>query len=390
MNNLQVSTQDIHQGSKELDKKLDIVVDGIIYSSQKAGGISRLFSEIMPRICDYDPDIHFKILMNSKNIQPPPRHVNITYQSTYVMDYIFRPWRFWKTYLPRIKNEINSMVIGESQNKIWHSTYFTLPHRWHGLTIVTVHDMIHEIYREQYFSDEFNDRFRDRKREAILCADKIISVSHATKEDVKKYFGVADEKIHVIANGCSSLYQKIDPQNASKKPFLLYVGKRDKHKNFEGLLYAYSLWAKNKEVDLVAAGPDWSKEESKKLIELNLQEQVRLIPYPNDITLRDLYNQALAFVFPSLYEGFGIPLLEAMACGCTVIASRIPSTVEVAKEIPVYHDPGNQEQLLANLNQVYDEPKSNARVLAGIELAKSFSWGRTARQTADLYRELAG
>ncbi|MBI1792663.1 MAG: glycosyltransferase family 4 protein [Chloroflexi bacterium] len=368
---------------------LNIIVDGIIYSNQKAGGISRLFNEIMPRICDHDENIHFQLLLNNKNIQSLPRHEHIFYQPTYKVESFLRPWRLWRRYLACVKGEINIQLFGDSRKKIWHSTYYTLPSkRWRGVMVMTAYDMIYERFKESYFLNLWDEEFRDKKRNAISRADKIISISHATKDDLINFFGVDDEKIQVIHLACSPVFQKTASKEPSVKPFILYIGGRAKYKNFIGLLQIFSRWSKNNEVDLVAVGADWSEEEAKNIIELKLSEKVRLIPYPNDIVLRDLYNQALAFVYPSFYEGFGIPLLEAMSCGCPVIASQIPSTVEVAGDVPIYHEPGNLEQLLSNLDQSYDESKSSKRILSGLNRAKSFSWERTAQQTAELYRTL--
>jgi glycosyltransferase involved in cell wall biosynthesis len=115
---------------------------------------------------------------------------------------------------------------------------------------------------------------------------------------------------------------------------------------------------------------------------------VRFLGFVPQDTLQAFYESAELFAFPSLYEGFGIPLLEAMACGCPIIASRIPSTVEIADNIPVYHEAGNVEHLLSNLEQVYDEPRETERTIKGLSLAKAYSWDRTARQTAEVYRSL--
>lgn len=372
-----------------MKKKIEIVLDGIIYSSQKAGGISRLFSEILPRICDYDENIHFQLLLNNKNIQSLPQHEHIFYQNTYKVEPFFRPWRLWRYRLASVKNEMNMLAIGNSRKKIWHSTYYALPpKRWKGAEVVTVHDMIHERYQEFYFSNTWDNDFRDKKRNAIVRADKIISVSQTTKDDLKNILEVDDGKIQVIHNACSPVFRKVENIERPSRPFILYVGGRNKYKNFIGLLRAYSMWSKDGEVELVVVGADWSEEEAKNIIELKLSEKVRLILYPDDIVLRDLYNRALAFVYPSLYEGFGIPLLEALSCGCPVIASRIPSTVEIAKDVPIYHEPGNLEQLIANLDQAYCESNSSGRISSGLDIAKLFSWERTAQQTAELYRKL--
>lgn len=367
---------------------MNIIIDGIVYSFQKAGGISRLFSEILPRMCDDDKRIRFQLLLNHKHIQPLPRHEQISYQQTYKVDPFLRPARLWQPYRTAFKEELNSRLIGDSGGKIWHSTYYTVPKKWKGPVVITAYDMIHERYKESCFSNLREEEVRKNKREAVSLADRIISISHATKEDLKNILGVSDEKIQVIHLACSPVFQKKTSEQPMKKPFILYVGDRPKYKNFASLLHAFSLWSKNGEVELVVVGADWSEEETKRIAGLKLSGKVRLFPFPDDSVLRDLYNQALAFVYPSLYEGFGIPLLEAMSCACPVIASRIPSTVEVAGDVPIYHEPGNWEQLLSNLDQAYQESKSPERILSGLDRAKQFSWELTAQQTAELYRDL--
>ena len=108
-----------------------------------------------------------------------------------------------------------------------------------------------------------------------------------------------------------------------------------------------------------------------------------------DEELAWLYNQAVALVHPSLYEGFGIPLLEAMACGCPVVASRIPSTVEVAGDIPLYFEPAEPESLPAALDAICSEDGDSKRVKLGLEHVKQYSWDRTARETLEVYRALS-
>jgi len=369
-------------------KKINVVVDGIVYSFQKVGGVSRIFNEIMPRMCEAEEGIYFQLLLNKKNIQPLPQHKHIFYQNTYKVDPFLRPARLWQPYRTAFKEELIIRLMGDSKNKIWHSTYFTLPKRWKGAVVITAYDMIHERYQESYFTNLRDEKVRKNKRDAISRADQIISISNATKEDLKNVLGVPDEKIQVIHLACSPVFQKMAGGQRPGKPYILYVGDRLRYKNFAGLLQAFSMWPKNSEVELVTVGADWSEEERKSITELKLSGKVRLFPFPDDFVLRDLYNQALAFVYPSLYEGFGIPLLEAMSCGCPVIASRIPSTIEVAEDVPIYHGPGNSEQLLSNLDQAYSEAKSPDRILSGLNRAKSFSWELTAQKTAELYREL--
>jgi len=139
---------------------------------------------------------------------------------------------------------------------------------------------------------------------------------------------------------------------------------------------------------MVVIGSEWSLDEMESLRQLDIYDQVLLVNNVDDETLCYLYNTAVAFVYPSLYEGFGIPLLEAMACGCPVVASRIPSTIEVAGDCPAYFDPLETESLVSALDKVLLEGTDSERSLAGLERVKAFSWERTAEQTLEVYHRL--
>ncbi len=366
---------------------MKVVIDSIIYRIQPHGGISRIYSEILPRMCGMDSSLQILLLKQGKPRQSLPLHTQIIQRDIPDLNNYLPVGRVSDSLVSRANSIMCVPWIGRGVGQIWHSTYYSLPNFWEGRQVVTVYDMIFERL-EDVFSKGQGDSTRIRKRKAVSCADKIIAISQATKEDLKEFFGVSDEKIVVIYLGCNPLFHKVPGQEWLGKPFILFVGSRAIYKNFEGLLRAFSIWPKNKEVDLAVVGEDWSEEESKNIHALDLIDKVRLIPYPDDLVLRDLYNQALVFVYPSLYEGFGIPLLESMSCGCPIIASRIPSTVEIAGDVPFYHDPGNLEQMVFNLDQAFSESRSSQRISRGINKAKSFTWEQTAQQTLELYRNL--
>jgi glycosyltransferase involved in cell wall biosynthesis len=122
---------------------------------------------------------------------------------------------------------------------------------------------------------------------------------------------------------------------------------------------------------------------------LRIAESVRLWENVDDEHLNRLYNQAVAFVYPSLCEGFGIPLLEAMVCGCPIVASRIPTTLEVAGECPYYFDPGNMDELIAALTAAAANGRTAPSIASGLERATKFSWEKTAQKTLAVYRELS-
>jgi len=172
-------------------------------------------------------------------------------------------------------------------------------------------------------------------------------------------------------------------------PFLMNLGNRSKNKNFELLLRGFSMWPGRREVPLLVVGNEWSAHERSLLKELGIEQQVHRIDYVDDEYLRYLYNSASAFIFPSLYEGFGIPLLEAMACGCPVVASRIPTTVEVAGEHVVFFEPDSSEGLRDALDVAVSDGRSSARVSRALDRVKMFSWDRAAEQTLAIYHRLA-
>ena len=215
--------------------------------------------------------------------------------------------------------------------------------------MVLVHDLIRERFPDFYAEPHF-DHFRELKRRGVLAADAVMCNSETTRQDVLRWYEIEPAKAFVVPNACSDLFRPLDGDDApiveTEKPFLLYIGgcggfKHGHYKFFDGLLDAYLRWPHNKEVDLVVVGSNWREADECHLAELAGDRRVHFLRNVDDLTICHLYNQAAAFVYPSLYEGFGIPLLEAMACGCPVVASRIPSTVEVAGDCPFYFEPGD-------------------------------------------------
>lgn len=371
---------------------MDIVIDGYIYQIQYQGGISRLFTEIIPLMCEIDDSLNIKLLTSGHYLQDIPNHSRVNHYSPFILNRLPYPNRFTHSVVQNVFGLIEMAYSRDDLKRVWHSTYYTLPKYWGGYKVINVYDMIHEHFPDM-FDGASDHRFRERKHRCILDSDAIICISDTTRNDVAEFFNINDERIAVIPLSYSRTFRRLEEtvqiiDLINSGPFLLYVGTRHEYKNFNGLLAAYSNWARKDEVSLVVVGVIWSADEIRRLKELGIWDRVRLITNVDDQQLCQLYNRAMAFVYPSYYEGFGIPLLEAMACGCPIIASRIPSTFEVAGEVPSYFDPHSMDSLINALDKAISGLGRDDQIRIGLELVKNYSWEKTARQTLDVYNEL--
>ncbi|MBI5787533.1 MAG: glycosyltransferase family 4 protein [Candidatus Schekmanbacteria bacterium] len=251
--------------------------------------------------------------------------------------------------------------------------------------IITIHDLTPVKYREyhplsKYYFDYFLPRLIN-KSEAIIC------VSEHTRQDVIDYYGVKNKNIYVIYNGYEPdvFYPRIKKSVAEKynlSPYFLYVGDMRPHKNLPRSLKALAD-LNVQEIKFVVVG---RKERRffpgiKSLVEeLHLENRVVFLDYVPENDLPDLYSGAIALVFPSLYEGFGYPALEAMACGCPVITSDVASLPEICGEAAYYVDPEDVESIRQGMQSVlHDDFMRNNMIYNGLERAKPFKWDKAAQ-----------
>jgi len=343
-------------------------------------------------MCDMDDSLRITLLTEGEPRQSLPEHGRVLHRVIPPTRRYLRPGRVWKPIIPLVRRFVRRLWIGRGEGQIWHSTYYTLLEPWDGWQVVTVVDMIHERFAD-LFDRPKADQFREEKRRCVQAADAVLCISETTRQDVRSFYGLDSDSVYVVPLACGDVYRQVEQwddslETPTRRPFLLYVGARSHYKNFDGLLQAHSVWAYRKEVALVVVGRPWSADEEQRLAELGIQDCVHLHTDVDDEALCRLYNQAAAFVSPSLYEGFGIPLLEAMACGCPVVASRIPSTIEVAGECPICFEPTEVESLLTAFDVALSEGRDSERVRAGIEQVRCYSWDKTARQTLEVYHAL--
>lgn len=273
-----------------------------------------------------------------------------------------------------------------------HLTYYcSRPPSAPGRLVVTVHDMIHELFPNSFPPD---DPTREHKRRCVEAADRVVCVSHSTARDLTRLLGVSPEKISVTHLGFSTAFASTAVQNMpvsreAERPYLLYVGHRGGYKNFNRLLEAYAASPKlRRDFDLIVfGGGPFTQSELSSIDALGLGEGAVRRLSGGDVALACAYAGAHVFVYPSEYEGFGIPPLEAMSCGCAVACSNVSSVPEVVGNAGEYFDPTSVEEIRAAIERIVDDDRHRgALIAAGHERLRKFSWDRCAAETREVYR----
>ena len=265
---------------------------------------------------------------------------------------------------------------------------------------VTIHGLEYEYFPEHYpFWHKMYLRWSTRR--AVRCARRLIAVSENTKNDLIKFYGAKAEKIEVVCHGGNfnpptppftrgvntetPLTQK--GVGGLKGPYLLYIGRIETKKNIQGILEAYKILKEKYNIphELVLAGaPGFGYEKLKLKIE-NCKLKIKELGYINEDTKRQLLSQADIFLFPSLYEGFGIPVLEAQAAGAPVVTSFGSSLPEVAGEGALFVNSRNPEQIAEVAKQIIDDKILRDKLIqSGFENVKRFSWEKCARRTLEV------
>jgi len=291
-----------------------------------------------------------------------------------------------------INKKISEKYISKGDYDLFHPTYYD-PYFLDFLNgkpfVLTILDMIHEIFPEIF---PLKDKTSERKKLLAQKAAKIIAISENTKRDIIKFLGIGENKIEVIYLG-NSLKIKKDIKTINIKipeKYILFVGSRRGYKNFELFIEVISpLINDDNKLNIVCAGGGkFNNKEIEKLKNLKIKDKVFYYS-GSDSILAYLYQKAVAFIFPSLYEGFGIPVLESFASGCPVICSKTSSLPEVAGDAVIYFDPTDKLSMLNSIKKViYDDELRKQLMDKGIERVKEFTWKKTAEKTKKIYEEI--
>ena len=295
------------------------------------------------------------------------------------------------------------LALARKHVDLFHAPHYVLPPLTRCRSVVTIHDCIHLMF-PQYLPNRLALAYaRSSLWMAARSSNRILTVSEASKRDILRFFDVPPEKIAVIYNGIDDRFRRQPPEEEFVRvreryqlqgDFVLYAGNVKPHKNLGRLLDAFHLLRQEglDHLKLVVIGDEISKytDLRRTVHRHNLHKHIRFLGYMPDETLAVLYRLATVFVFPSLYEGFGLPPLEAMASGTPVVTSNVSSLPEVVGDAAVLVDPTEPASIADGLRRVLTDPALAASLVErGHARAAEFSWERSVAQIRAIYGEVA-
>jgi glycosyltransferase involved in cell wall biosynthesis len=296
------------------------------------------------------------------------------------------------------------LALRRARAQVFHAPHYVVSPFTPCPYVVTIHDCIHLRF-PQYLPNRLAPHYaRAMMRSAARGAARVLTVSNASKEDILHYLGVPADKIEVVYNALDvrlatpptgADITRVRERFQLTSPFILYAGNIKPHKNVDRLIEAYAILRRMGivGVKLLIIGDQISKYPNlRRLVHrFQLHQHVRFLGFVPEATLAALYRLASVFVFPSLYEGFGLPPLEAMAAGAPVVTSNVSSLPEVVGDAALLIDPLQPESIAQAIARILGEPGLRSELVRrGHERVKAFSWERSVARIRDIYAEVAG
>lgn len=367
-----------------------IGIDARFYSSNFTG-IGRYTAELIRHLAELDTENQYVIFLNDpqynqfkipnerfKKVLVNARHYSLAEQTKFLR------------------------AIQREKLDLMHFTHFNAPLLYMGKTVVTIHDLILEFFPgKKMTSPLYRWGYKATLRRAVDHAEHIFTVSEHTAEDLQKILGTSRDKITVTYNGLGEEFHPLTDESLAKRVreeykldrgFLLYTGVWRTHKNLVRLLEAFAkVRNEGEDILLVMTGkPDPVYDEVPKTIEkLGLAQYIRRVGLVSEEDLIALYGLAQAYVFPSMYEGFGMPPLEAMACGTPVVTSNTSSMPEVCGENALYFDPYNIDEMAEKIHEILHNQELRERLVRdGLVRIKKFNWRDCAEKTLNIYKKI--
>lgn len=328
----------------------------------------------------------FYIVSNEEELKDRYKNIKTIYikqKNKLIFDYI-------SSYKAIKKNNFDVLIYPKNVIPLDH---FLLK----GKKINVIHDLAY--FEKNLNAYPFLDTVFMKTFIGISCkkSDKVLAVSNSTKKDIMKRFKIPESKIKVIYEGVESTFKVIKNKNVLKetlkkyniqKPFLFYSGSVTPRKNLKRVVEAFKIIQKNFDLDLViTGGVNWKSKEEFKLI--NQNKRIKMLGHIPEKELVHLYNSAEIYLYPSLYEGFGLPILEAQACGCPVITSNITSMPEVAGRGALLINPYNADEIANAIRKIMTNKKFKKNLVQeGFKNVKNFSWKKCAKGVLEVCNEI--
>lgn len=361
---------------------MKVLYDYQAFKSQKYGGISRYFFELIRANKSITPQL--SVLFTHNHYISNHYNFILKNNTNENVDKIIRKLEF-------VNKIYTNKILATKNFDVFHPTYYN-PYFLNKIKnkpyVVTVHDMIHEKF-PQFFSKK--DKTSIYKQRVVKEASRVIAISENTKEDIIKILGIPEHKIDVIYHGNSI---KTTSENVTlkktKKDYILFVGNRDGYKNF--IFFVKSivpLLKKNPSISILClGGGKFSKKEEQFFLTEGINFQLHQVN-AKDSQIPFYYSNALLFVFPSIYEGFGMPILESFACKCPVVCSDTSCFKEIAKNGALYFNPFSTESIYCQVKLALERSSLREElVLNGSKRINFFSWKKTAEQTITTYKKV--
>ncbi|HEY3024877.1 MAG TPA: glycosyltransferase family 1 protein [Pyrinomonadaceae bacterium] len=370
-----------------------IGLDGIPLGELKTG-VGHYTCELAHALACLAPEDEFELVSPYPylNGDEPKRAVPPNLRAVQAKVDRIRRRRWWSVGLP--------LYVSRASFSLFHGTNYDVPLWNRCRTIVTIHDLSSFLYPETH-EQHLAQRARRRLPRMARAATKIITPTERVRSEVWEHLGVTPDKVFAVPEAPRRSFRRVTPAETIsvrrrlkiEDDFILFVGTIEPRKNLLTLARAFDDIYRTTSLrpQLVIAGKEgWLTDPFFAYLKsVNIRERMRFTGYLCDDDLRALYSSCRAFVYPSLYEGFGLPLLEAMACGAPVITSRIPSIMETAGTAARFISPTDFRDLAQGIIRVLEDGSEwDYRSSAGLQRAAEFSWERTASATLNVYRQV--